>query len=120
MGLPKVVQRYEFGQRNVVTPALVSSRLWTAGDIWLDGGQAVFYNGLRDVGAGVEVNVSYVGTFDAPCATGVTAAIGADAFYDTVNQTVVAGSGANIILIGKFAVAKTSGQLRALVRLNNL
>jgi predicted RecA/RadA family phage recombinase len=120
MPLPRIVQKFEFGQRNVITPALVSSRLWTAGDIWLDGGQAVFYNGIRDVGAGVEVNVTYVGTFTAPCATGVTAAIGADAYYDTVNQTVVAGSGSNIILIGKFALAKTSGQLTALVRLNNL
>jgi predicted RecA/RadA family phage recombinase len=120
MALPLSVQKFAFGNRNVVTPALVSSRRWVAGDIWLDGGQAVFYSGIRDAGASETVNVTYVGTFDCPCGSAVTAAIGADAYYDTVNRTVVTGAGANIILIGKFAVAKTNGQTRALVRLNNL
>jgi len=120
MPLPLVVQRQEFGRRVVTTPALVSSRPWTAGDVWLDGSKAVHYSGLRDVGAGVQVNVVTVGTFEFPCATGVTMAKDADAYYDTVNRTIVAESGSNIILVGKLVNAKVSGQLTALVVLNNL
>lgn len=120
MALPLSVQKFAFGNRNVVTPALVSSRRWVPGDMWLDGGKAVFYNGLRDVGASETVNVTYIGTFDCPCGSAVTAANGADAYYDTINRTVVTGAGANIILIGKFAREKTNGQTRAWVTLNNL
>lgn len=121
MALPLVLQRQEFGRRVVTTPALVSSRNWTPGDVWLDGSKAVHYSeGLRDVGAGVQVNVVYVGSFEFPCATGVVMAKDADAFYDTINRTIVAAGGANIILVGKLVNAKTSGQLTALVQLNNM
>lgn len=120
MPLPLVLQRQDFGNRVVTTPALVSSRPWTAGDVWMDGTKAVHYSGLRDVGAGVQVNVVYVGIFEFPCATGVTMAKDADAFYDTVNRTIVAAGGANIILAGKLVNAKVGGQLTALVALNNM
>jgi hypothetical protein len=86
----------------------------------MDGTKAVHYSGLRDIGAGVQTNVVYVGTFEFPCATGVVMAKDADAFYDTVNRTIVAAGGANIILAGKLVNAKVSGQLTALVALNNL
>lgn len=120
MPLPVATQLHEFGQRVVTTPALVSSRLWTPGDVWLDGVTAVHYSdGLRDIGAGVQCNVNYVGSFTFPCATAVTAAKDAVAFYDTINKTVVTAAAANIITIGVFAFAKTSGQLTAIVQLNN-
>jgi hypothetical protein len=93
--------------------------LWTPGDVWLDGNLAVHYNdGLRDVGAGVQVNVTYLGAFTFPCATGVTAPKNADAFYDQTNKTIVTAPGAGIIYVGKFVNAKTSGPTTALIELN--
>jgi len=121
MPLPAVTQNQEFGRRVVTTPALISSRPWTCGDVWLDGHLAVHYNdGMRDVGAGVQVNVTYTGAFTFPCATGVVAAKNADAFYDQVNKTIVTAPGANIIYVGKFVNAKTSGPTTALIELNSL
>ena len=119
MPLPAVLQTQEFGRRVVTTPALVSSRLWTPGDVWLDGSLAVHYNdGLRDLGAGVQVNVTYLGAFTFPCATGITAAKNADAFYDQANKTIVTAPGVGIIYVGKFVNAKTSGPTTALIELN--
>jgi hypothetical protein len=121
MALPAVLQEQDFGRRVVTTPALISSRNWTPGDVWLDGGLAVHYNdGLRDVGAGVQVNVTYVGSFRFPCGSSVIAAKGTDAYYDQVNKTIVVAPGANIVYVGKFVNAKTSGQLSALIDLNSL
>lgn len=121
MTLPAVLQEQDFGRRVVTTPALVSSRNWTPGDVWLDGHLAVHYNdGLRDVGAGVQVNVTYVGAFRFACGSAVVAAKNADAYYDQVNKTIVLAPGANIIYVGKFLNAKTNGQTSALVDLNSL
>ncbi len=121
MPLPAVVQTQEFGRRVVTTPALVSSRLWTPGDVWLDGHLAVHYNdGLRDVGAGVQVNVTYTGSFTFPVATGIVAAKNQDAYWDQVNKTIVLAPGANIIYVGKFVNAKASGPTTALIELNPL
>jgi hypothetical protein len=119
MPLPVVSQEQDFGRRVVTTPALVSSRNWGSGDVWLDGKLAVHYNdGLRDVGAGVQVNVTYLGAFRFACGSAVTAPKNADAFYDTVNRTIVVAPGAGIIYVGKFVNAKTNGQTSALVELN--
>lgn len=121
MPLPAVVQTQEFGRRVVTTPALVSSRLWTPGDVWLDGHLAVHYNdGLRDVGAGVQVNVTYTGAFTFPVATGIVAAKNQDAYWDQVNKTIVLAPGANIIYVGKFVNAKANGPTSALIELNPL
>jgi hypothetical protein len=119
MALPTATQLYEHGKRVVTTPALVNSTNWKPGDVWLDGSLAVHYaDGLRELGAGVQCSVNYLGAFTFACATGVTAAKDSDAYYDTVNKTIVTAAGTNIILVGKFVVAKTSGQLTAVVQLN--
>jgi hypothetical protein len=119
MPLPVVLQEQDFGRRVVTTPALVSSRNWMPGDVWLDGNLAVHYNdGLRDVGAGVQVNTTYIGAFRFPCGSAVVAAKNADAFYDTVNRTIVVAPGTGIIFVGKFVNAKTNGQTSTLIELN--
>lgn len=121
MPLPAVLQEQDFGRRVVTTPALISSRNWTPGDVWQDGHLAVHYNdGLRDVGAGVQVNVTYVGTFRFACGSAVVAPKNSDAFYDMVNKTIVLAGGTNIIYVGKFVNAKTNGQTTALIDLNGI
>lgn len=121
MALPAVLQEQDFGRRVVTTPALVNSKNWTPGDVWLDGHLAVHYNdGLRDVGAGVQVNVTYTGAFRFACGSAVTAAKDSDAYYDQINKTIVVAPGTNIIYVGKFVNAKTNGQTSALVELNSL
>lgn len=121
MALPAVLQEQDFGRRVVTTPALVSSRNWTPGDVWLDGHLAVHYNdGLRDVGAGVQVNTTYIGAFRFACASAIVAAKDSDAYYDQVNKTIVLAPGTNIIYVGKFVNAKTNGQTNALIDLNSI
>jgi hypothetical protein len=58
------------------------------------------------------------GMWEIACATGTTASAGDNAFYNTSTKLVVTAGGANIIWIGTFAKAKTSGQLVATVHLN--
>jgi hypothetical protein len=58
------------------------------------------------------------GMWEIACATGTTAAAGDNAFYNTSTKLVVTAGGADVIWIGTFAKAKTSGQLVATVHLN--
>lgn len=58
------------------------------------------------------------GMWSIDCATGTTASAGDNAFFNTSTKLVVTAGGTNIIWIGTFAKAKTSGQLKATVHLN--
>lgn len=58
------------------------------------------------------------GMWEVGCATGTTASAGDNAFYNTTTKLVVVAGGADVIWIGTFAKAKTSGQLKATIHLN--
>lgn len=58
------------------------------------------------------------GLWEISCATGTTASAGDAAYFDTSTNLVVTAGGTNIIYIGTFMTAKTSGQLFATIGLN--
>lgn len=120
MALPVARKISPAFQATVTTPALVSSRNWVSGDVWMNGTRACVYVGKESLGAGVTAVVELEGAWEMPCASGVTAALDAQVNYDTANKTVVttATGGAIVGPIGRLRVAKTSGQLVAIVDLN--
>jgi hypothetical protein len=118
MALPAARQVADFGTSLVTLPAPRGSRtVWESGDIVQDNGVPNVLINLANAVSGEVVSGVYAGEFEVTCATGVTASAGADAFYDEANRTVVTAPGANIIYLGTFEAAKTSGQLVARVRL---
>lgn len=119
MALPAVRQVGEFGRSLITLPAPKGSRtVWSCGDILLDNMVPHVLVDIRDGVSGDEVIGQYGGEYEITCDTGTTASAGADAYYDEANRKIVTAPGADIILVGKFEKAKTSGQLVATVRLN--
>lgn len=82
------------------------------------GGYAGVVQGTQNIASGDPVVLAIEGKFEIDCATGTTASAGANAFYNTSTKLVVTAGGANVIWIGVFAAAKTSGQLKATILLN--
>jgi len=121
MTLPVAGQVYENGSSLVTLPAVRGSRtVWESGDIVSVGGIAHVLTGLATAAAAAVVNGATVGTWDIDCATGTTASIGQEAFYNESTRLVVTAPGTGIIPIGKFMAAKTSGQLKARILLNGI
>lgn len=121
MSLPVASQIYEAGSNIITLPAVRGSRTkWESGDIVSIMGIAHILSGLSTAIAGDSVNGVTAGTFDIDCATGTTASIGQEAFYNESTRLVVTSPGTGVIPIGKFAAAKTSGQLKARVLLNGI
>lgn len=76
--------------------------------------------GAQDYAIGDPMVLALDGMWEVACATGTTASAGDNAFYNTSTKLVVTAGGANVIWIGTFAKAKTSGQLVATVHLNGM
>lgn len=76
--------------------------------------------GAQNYAAGDGLVLALDGMWEIACATGTTASAGDNAFYNTSTKLVVTAGGANVIWIGTFAMAKTSGQLHARVHLNGM
>jgi predicted RecA/RadA family phage recombinase len=120
MTLPAARQLADYGQAQITLPAPRGSRLvWESGDIVQVGLLAYVLPAILTGVTGDVVTGIHIGQFEVTCATGVTASVGADAYYDEANRTVVTAPGTGIIYIGTFAKAKTSGQLIATVWLNS-
>jgi len=118
MALPAARQVADFGTSLVTLPAPRGSRtVWESGDIVAENGVPHVLINLANAVSGEVVSGVYSGEFEITCATGVTASVGADAYYDEANRTVVTAPGASIIYLGTFEAAKTSGQLVARIRL---
>lgn len=82
------------------------------------GGFAGVVQGTQNIASGEPAVLALEGKFEIDCATGTTASAGDDAYYNTSTKLVVTAAGANVIWIGTFAHAKTSGQLKATIMLN--
>lgn len=82
------------------------------------GGKAGIVLGTINIASGQPAVLALDGFWDIDCATGTTASAGDDAYYNTSTGLVVTAGGTNIIWIGMFAKAKTSGQLKATIALN--
>lgn len=118
MPLPASRQVADFGTSLVTLPAPRGSRtVWESGDVVLENGVPHVLIHITTAVTGDQVSGVYAGEFEITCASGVTAAAGADAYYDEANRTVVTAPGAGIIYLGAFEVAKTSGQTVARIRL---
>lgn len=119
MPLPVSRQVADFGTSLVTLPAPRGSRTaWESGDIVSENGIPHVLIHINNAVTGDIVSGVFVGEWEITCASGVTAAAGADAYYDEANRTVVTAPGSGIIYLGTFEVAKTSGQTVARVRLN--
>lgn len=120
MPLPASRQVADFGTSLVTLPAPRGSRTaWESGDIVVDAGVPHVLININNAVAGEVVSGVYVGEWEITCASGVTAAAGADAYYDEANRTVVTAPGSGIIYLGTFEAAKASGQTVARIRLAN-
>jgi len=97
----------------VAAAALVPGQVMTA----LPGFAGVV-QGTQNIAIGEPAVLAIEGKFDIDCATGTTASAGDPAFFDTSTSLVVTAGGTNIIWIGQFSAAKTSGQLKAKILLN--
>lgn len=82
------------------------------------GGYAGVVQGTQDIAIGEPAVLAIEGKFEIDCATGTTASAGDDAYYNTSTKLAVTAGGTNVIWIGVFAQAKTSGQLKATILLN--
>lgn len=83
----------------------------------LPSGMVGFVLGNRDYLQGEEVAVTTDAIVEADSASGTTIAAGATARYDTATRLAVSTGGVGL---GEAERAKTSGQLKMLVRLNRL
>lgn len=82
------------------------------------GGYAGVVQGTQNIAIGDPAVLAIEGKFEIDCASGTTASAGDSAFYNTSTKLVVTAGGADIIWIGVFAAAKTSGQLKATILIN--
>lgn len=74
--------------------------------------------GTEDKANGDSMSLALDGLWEIDCETGTTASAGDDAFFNTSTGYIVTAGGSNIIWVGTFAKAKTSGQLKATIDLN--
>lgn len=74
--------------------------------------------GSENAASGAERSYVTEGLVEVACATGTTASVGDDAYYNTSTSLVVTSQPSAGYYIGKFANAKTSGQLTATIILN--
>jgi len=81
-------------------------------------GYAGVVQGTLNIASGEPAVLAIEGKFEIDCATGTTASAGDTAFFNTSTKLVVTADAANVIRIGTFAHAKTSGQLKATILLN--
>jgi hypothetical protein len=82
------------------------------------GGRAGVVLGTINIAIGDPAVLALDGMWEIDIASGTTASAGDDAFYNTSTGLVVTAGGTNIIWIGVFAKAKTSGQTKATIALN--
>jgi hypothetical protein len=97
----------------VAAAALVPGQVMSA-----FGGYAGIVQGTQNIAIGEPAVLALKGKWEIDCATGTTASAGDNAYFNTSTNLVVTAGGANIIWIGVFAHAKTSGQLKATINLN--
>lgn len=114
MALPKAVRVADDGELKIVAAAaLVPGQVMRA-----FGPYAGVVMGTQNISIGEPAVLALKGQYEIACASGTTASAGAEAFYNTSTTLVVTAAGANCIQIGRFAKAKTSGQLVATIQLN--
>lgn len=82
------------------------------------GGYAGIVQGTQNIVSGQPAVLAIEGKWEIDCASGTTASAGDPAYFNTSTNLVVTAGGANIIWIGVFAHAKTSGQTKATILLN--
>jgi predicted RecA/RadA family phage recombinase len=74
--------------------------------------------GTKDIASGDSFTVQTEGKYELPCATGVTGSLGAAAWWDSSGLTVVSSAPTAGWYLGRYAKAKVSGQLVAIVDIN--
>ena len=82
------------------------------------GGYAGIVQGTQNIASGQPAVLAIEGKYEIDCASGTTASAGDPAFFNTSTNLVVTAGGSSIIWIGTFAAAKTSGQTKATILLN--
>lgn len=75
--------------------------------------------GCDNIASGDYAVLAIDGMWEIDCASGTTASAGDDAFFNTSTGLVVTAGGSDIIWCGTFAKAKTSGQTKAHIHLND-
>lgn len=74
--------------------------------------------GTQNIAIGDPVTYAQEGKWELPSASGTTGAVGAAAWWDSANSLVVSSAPTAGFYIGRYAKAKTSGQLVAVIELN--
>lgn len=97
----------------VAAAALVPGQVMSA-----VGGLSGVVMGTINVAIGETAVLALDGFWEIDCGTATTASAGDDAYFNTSTGLVVTAPGSNVIWIGMFVKAKTSGQLKATVALN--
>lgn len=99
---------------------VVASAAHNPGELVVYSGFVGVFNGSAPCKSGDTITITLNAVGDAVTATGVTFAVGALVYWDTVNKTCVASSGTNIIKLGSAVQAKVSGQLVTRVLMNRV
>lgn len=92
---------------------------YVPGDILSVAGLAGVVLGTENKASGDSMSLALDGVWSIDCASGTTASQGDDAYFNTSTKLVVTAGGSNVIPIGRFGAAKTSGQTKAVVILND-
>lgn len=74
--------------------------------------------GTQNIASGDPVSYATEGKWELPSASGTTAAVGAPAWWDSSSSLVVTSQPTSGFYIGRFTVAKVSGQTVAVIELN--
>lgn len=100
---------------------LVAAAVASPGDVMAAYGPlAGIVMGSQDYAIGDGMVLALDGMWAIACATGTTASAGDNAFFNTDTKLIVTAGGADVIWVGTFAKAKTSGQTEAYVHLNGM
>lgn len=76
--------------------------------------------GAQNYAIGDPMVLALDGMWAIACASATTASAGDNAFYNTDTKLIVTAGGEDVIWVGTFAKAKTSGQTEAIVHLNGM
>lgn len=98
---------------------LTAAGILQPGDIILAAGRAAVVSGCQAIAIGDRFTAYTKGVFECDTASGTTFAAAAEIEWDDTNNLCVAAAGGTFDL-GRSVVAKTSGQLKTIVNLNEV
>ena len=112
--MPNLIKDFNPGKISQIATGSVTAKAF----VRLANGVIGFVDSISNLSSGDQVTYLTSGVVEAACATGVTASIGATAWWDSDNSTIVATAPATGFIVGTFNKAKVSGELNALIALN--